>query len=192
MASIHDTAEGPHTAGVMDKQTMREFDDACLTSVRPLTAAEIRAPREREGAGQAVLARYLNVATGLVSQRERGEKHPEESRSSFCRPWRSTGCEPSRDWRQHSAEPLPFVMNATKDSNAVIQDGPTRLARGFPHLASSTGYLTKEIFLLGSAHGAAGDGDDRQGNGARRGDAAGLFFASQSGRSRNVNRLGSR
>ena len=76
MASIHETAEGLHAAGVMDKQTMREFDEACLTAVRPLTAAEIRALREREGASQAVFARYLNVTAGLVSQWERGEKHP--------------------------------------------------------------------------------------------------------------------
>ena len=77
MASIHETAEGLHAAGVMDKQTMRKFDDACLTPVRPLTAAEIRALREREGASQAVFARYLNVTTGLISQWERGEKHPQ-------------------------------------------------------------------------------------------------------------------
>ena len=77
MASIHETAEGLHAAGVMDKQTMRKFDDACLTPVRPLTAAEIRALRKREGASQAVFARYLNVTTGLISQWERGEKHPQ-------------------------------------------------------------------------------------------------------------------
>jgi putative transcriptional regulator len=77
MASIHETAEGLHAAGVMDKQTMRTFDAACLTPVRPLSAAEIRALREREGASQAVFARYLNVTTGLVSQWERGEKHPQ-------------------------------------------------------------------------------------------------------------------
>ena len=77
MASIHETAEGLHAAGVMDKQTMRKFDEACLTPVRPLTAEEIRAVREREGASQAVFARYLNVTTGLVSQWERGEKHPQ-------------------------------------------------------------------------------------------------------------------
>ena len=77
MASIHETAEGLHAAGLMDKQTMRQFDDACLTPVRPLTAVEIRALREREGASQAVFARYLNVTTGLVSQWERGEKHPQ-------------------------------------------------------------------------------------------------------------------
>jgi putative transcriptional regulator len=77
MASIHETAEGLHAAGVMDKQTMRKFDEACLTPVRPLSGAEIRALREREGASQAVFARYLNVTTGLVSQWERGEKHPQ-------------------------------------------------------------------------------------------------------------------
>ncbi len=77
MASIHETAEGLHAAGVMDKQTMRKFDNACLTPVRPLSAEEIRALREREGASQAVFARYLNVTTGLISQWERGEKHPQ-------------------------------------------------------------------------------------------------------------------
>jgi putative transcriptional regulator len=77
MASIHETAEGLHAAGAMDKQTMRKFDDACLTSVHPLTPEEIRALREREGASQAVFARYLNVTTGLISQWERGEKHPQ-------------------------------------------------------------------------------------------------------------------
>lgn len=77
VASIHETAEGLHNAGVMDKQTMRKFDDACLTPVRPLSAEEIRALREREGASQAVFARYLNVTTGLISQWERGEKHPQ-------------------------------------------------------------------------------------------------------------------
>ena len=77
MASIHETAEGLHAAGVMDKRTMRKFDEACLTPVRPLAPEEIRSLREREGASQAVFARYLNVTTGLISQWERGEKHPQ-------------------------------------------------------------------------------------------------------------------
>lgn len=50
MAAIHRTAEGLHAAGVMDKRTMRQFDDACLTPVQALTGADIRALREREGA----------------------------------------------------------------------------------------------------------------------------------------------
>src|ERR1022692_3288584 len=77
MASIHETADGLHAAGVMNKGTMREFDGLCLTPVRPLTRRQIRALRLREGASQAVFARYLNVTAGLISQWERGEKHPQ-------------------------------------------------------------------------------------------------------------------
>lgn len=44
--------------------------------MRPLSPVEIRALREKEGASQAVFARYLNVSTGVVSQWERDEKHP--------------------------------------------------------------------------------------------------------------------
>jgi putative transcriptional regulator len=77
MASIHETAEGLTSAGVMDKRTLREFDALCLTPVQPLTPDEIRALRLREGASQAVFARYLNVTTGLVSQWERGERRPQ-------------------------------------------------------------------------------------------------------------------
>jgi putative transcriptional regulator len=76
LASVHETARDLTDAGLMSKQTMREFDALCLTPVRPLTPAEIRKLRQREGASQAVFARYLNVTTGLVSQWERGEKHP--------------------------------------------------------------------------------------------------------------------
>jgi putative transcriptional regulator len=76
MASIHETAEGLHGAGVLDKQTLREFDELCLTPVRPFSPEEIRELRLREGASQAVFARYLNVTASLVSKWERGEKHP--------------------------------------------------------------------------------------------------------------------
>jgi putative transcriptional regulator len=76
LAAVHETAKDLQKAGLMDKQTMRKFDVMCLTSVRPLSAKEIRKLRERAGTSQAVFARYLNVTTGLVSQWERGEKHP--------------------------------------------------------------------------------------------------------------------
>lgn len=76
MASIHETMEALHNIGVIDKQTMRRFDDACLTPVSPLTAREIKALREREHVSQAIFANYLNVTTSLVSKWERGEKKP--------------------------------------------------------------------------------------------------------------------
>lgn len=36
MAAIHETAEGLHAIGLLDTQTMRQFDDACVTPVHPL------------------------------------------------------------------------------------------------------------------------------------------------------------
>jgi putative transcriptional regulator len=76
MAAIHETMEGLFEACAIDKQTMREFDDACLTAVEPMTPEEIRAIREREHISQPVFARYLNVSKGLVSDWERGVKKP--------------------------------------------------------------------------------------------------------------------
>jgi putative transcriptional regulator len=76
LAAIHETASDLHEAGVMDKRTLRGFDELCLTSVRLMSAADIRALRARERVSQAVFARYLNVTTGLISQWERGEKRP--------------------------------------------------------------------------------------------------------------------
>ncbi|MGH9575243.1 MAG: helix-turn-helix domain-containing protein [Candidatus Acidiferrales bacterium] len=79
LASIHETARDLHNPGVLDKQTMRRFDVMCLTPVAPLSPKQIRDLRRRENASQAVFARYLNVTTGVVSQWERGEKHPRGS-----------------------------------------------------------------------------------------------------------------
>ena len=76
LASVHETALGMTEAGVMSKRTMKVFDEMCLTPVADLAPEEIREIRLRENASQAVFARYLNVTTGLVSQWERGEKHP--------------------------------------------------------------------------------------------------------------------
>lgn len=76
LGPVHETAPDPHDAGVIDKRTLRQFNALCLTSVRPLAPEEIRALRQRERVSQAVLALYLNVSTGLISQWERGEKHP--------------------------------------------------------------------------------------------------------------------
>ena len=66
MAAVHGMMEGFHRSGAIDKQTMREFDEACLTAADPLAPEEIRALREREHLSQPVFARYLNVSKNLV------------------------------------------------------------------------------------------------------------------------------
>jgi putative transcriptional regulator len=74
--AIHETASDLHDAGVMNKQTLKNFDELCLTPVRRLQPEEIRSLRQRERVSQAVFAVHLNVSKGLISQWERGEKHP--------------------------------------------------------------------------------------------------------------------
>lgn len=76
LASIHETMEALHEVGAINKQTMRHFDDACLTPVEPFSPEAIRALREREHLSQPVFARYLNVSSNLVSDWERGVKRP--------------------------------------------------------------------------------------------------------------------
>jgi putative transcriptional regulator len=76
MAAVHETAEDLHEAGLMDKFTMREFDELCLTPIRHFVPEEIRQIRERENVSQSVFANYLNVSKGIISKWECGEKRP--------------------------------------------------------------------------------------------------------------------
>ncbi len=76
-AAVHETASDLHASGLLSKQTMRHFDEQCLTPVKPLTARQIARIRERERASQAVFARHLGVSVNLISQWERGEKKPQ-------------------------------------------------------------------------------------------------------------------
>ena len=57
VAAIHETAQGLRSAGVMDKQTMREFDELCLDALTSAEAPGIRALRSAEApAGRRSLA----------------------------------------------------------------------------------------------------------------------------------------
>lgn len=76
LSVIHDTAKGLHDAGVMDKQTMREFDELCLPKVTQLDAADIKAIREQARVSQTVFAAYLNTSPSTVRQWEQGGKKP--------------------------------------------------------------------------------------------------------------------
>lgn len=76
LSAIHETMTALHEVGAVSKQTMREFDAACLTPVQLLSAAQIKSLRLREHISQPVFAHYLNVSKNLVSDWERGVKKP--------------------------------------------------------------------------------------------------------------------
>jgi putative transcriptional regulator len=75
-ASVHGMMTGLADAGMVDKTTMRQFDESCLALAPSLEAEEIRSIRIREAVSQPVFARYLNVSKNLVSDWERGVKRP--------------------------------------------------------------------------------------------------------------------
>lgn len=77
LAALHESVEGLHRLGLVDTKTMREFDASCLITVEELSPRQITALRKRAGVSQEMFARYLNVATELVSKWERGEKQPQ-------------------------------------------------------------------------------------------------------------------
>ncbi|GEM_PF-1827663 len=59
----------------LERNDLRNFDESTLT---PTLAPEaIKALRQREGASQAVLARYVGASTATVSQWERGTRKPD-------------------------------------------------------------------------------------------------------------------
>jgi putative transcriptional regulator len=73
---IHDMAAGLYENGIIDKITMKEFDDTCLVPTPLLTPEEIRNIRENVWLSQSAFARYMNVSKNLVSDWERGVKKP--------------------------------------------------------------------------------------------------------------------
>ncbi len=64
-----------HEMGVVDKQTLRDFEAQALPPPS-YTADTIRSLRERLHVSQGVFAAYLNASVSTVQKWERGEKKP--------------------------------------------------------------------------------------------------------------------
>jgi len=76
LASVHEAIADLHGIGLVDKTTMRRFDDLCLAAVPSYSPDEIRALRERLNISQAVLASVINASPNSIQKWERGAKRP--------------------------------------------------------------------------------------------------------------------
>ena len=76
LEEVRATARGLHKAGVMDRVTLREFDQLCLPPVEPLRPIDIRRIREAANVSQAVFAACLNTSVSTVQKWEIGQKQP--------------------------------------------------------------------------------------------------------------------
>lgn len=76
LESVHETACDLHTAGLITKRRMQEYDALCMTPIPAFSATKIRSLRKRHNLSQSVFASVLNTSPSTVRQWESGEKHP--------------------------------------------------------------------------------------------------------------------
>lgn len=74
--AIHSAAAGLLSVDAIPQETMRNFDEACLSRVDELQPVEIQALREKLNVSQPVFARYLNTSVSTVQKWESGVKRP--------------------------------------------------------------------------------------------------------------------
>ncbi|OYU14042.1 MAG: transcriptional regulator [Alphaproteobacteria bacterium PA4] len=74
--AIHSAVSGMYRAGTIDKATMRNFDESCLTVPPAIAPAAIKQLREANKVSQPVFARYLNTSESTVEKWETGAKKP--------------------------------------------------------------------------------------------------------------------
>jgi putative transcriptional regulator len=74
--AIHSSVAGMYRSGTIDKATMREFDEACLSVPATLEPHRIKQIRESQKVSQPVFARYLNTSESTVEKWETGVKRP--------------------------------------------------------------------------------------------------------------------
>ncbi len=75
-AEMYETARGLYDLGIVDAETLRDFDAARLPPLKPYAAAEIKRLRLKTKASQAVFAAYLNTSVSTVQKWEVGDKKP--------------------------------------------------------------------------------------------------------------------
>ncbi len=74
--AMHETARDFYDAGVMNMETMRQFDALCLPEIPSYTPAQIKGIRIKCKTSQAVFAKYINVSASSLRKWEIGEKKP--------------------------------------------------------------------------------------------------------------------
>lgn len=74
--AVHESAKALYRTGVIDKTTLREFDDACLSKLPSFAPKDIQKLRQKNRVSQPVFARYLNTSESTIEKWETGAKRP--------------------------------------------------------------------------------------------------------------------
>lgn len=74
--AIHSAAAGLYSVDAIAQETMRSFDETCISRVSDFQPGEIKALRDQLNVSQPVFARYLNTSVSTVQKWENGAKRP--------------------------------------------------------------------------------------------------------------------
>ena len=74
--AIHSAAAGLYSVDAIAQETMRSFDETCISRVSDFQPGEIKALRDQLNVSQPVFARYLNTSVSTVQNWESGAKRP--------------------------------------------------------------------------------------------------------------------
>ncbi len=74
--AIHSSARALSKVGAINKATLRDFDESCLSVPSEIAPQQIKQIRERNHVSQPVFAHYLNTSESTVQKWETGAKRP--------------------------------------------------------------------------------------------------------------------
>ena len=74
--AIHSSAQALYKVGGIDKATLRNFDESCLSVPSTIEPEQIKKIRESNRVSQPVFARFLNTTESTIQKWESGAKHP--------------------------------------------------------------------------------------------------------------------
>ncbi|HDX8790825.1 TPA: DNA-binding transcriptional regulator [Klebsiella michiganensis] len=74
--AIHSAAAGLYSVDAIAQETMRSFDETCISRVSDFQPGEIKALRDQLNVSQPVFASYLNTSVSTVQKWESGAKRP--------------------------------------------------------------------------------------------------------------------
>ena len=74
--AIHSSAHALFKVGAINKTTLRDFDESCLSVPTEINPRQIKKIREHNHVSQPIFARYLNTSESTIQKWEAGAKRP--------------------------------------------------------------------------------------------------------------------
>ena len=76
LGAVHGAMSDMREIGLVDKRTMRRFDDMCIAETPEFDAKAVADIRQTANVSQAIFAAYMNTSVSTIQKWESGAKHP--------------------------------------------------------------------------------------------------------------------